>query len=102
MLVAWLHAAIAVAPVSGLVHAGSQLVADRYSYLPGIGFAMVAGGAITAALDAWRRGRLATGMMATIAGVTVAALVTLGRAELAALVVLAQLREPLALGGGRR
>ena len=49
VLVAWLHAAIAVAPVSGLVHAGSQLVADRYSYLPGIGFAVVAGGG-------WHRG----------------------------------------------
>ncbi|MET0485583.1 MAG: hypothetical protein ABW216_07805, partial [Candidatus Rokuibacteriota bacterium] len=56
-LVAWLHAMIAVAPVSGLVHAGSQLVADRYSYLPGIGFAVVAGGGAAWALDAWRRGR---------------------------------------------
>jgi len=77
-LVAWLHAAVAVAPVSGLVHAGSQLVADRYSYLPGIGFAVVAGGGMTAALHAWQRGRLATRMMAALAGVTVAALVTLG------------------------
>ena len=77
-LVAWLHAAVAVAPVSGLVHAGSQLVADRYSYLPGIGFAVVAGGGITAALHAWQRGRLAIRMMAALAGVTVVVLVTLG------------------------
>jgi Flp pilus assembly protein TadD len=78
VLVAWLHAAVAVAPVSGLVHAGSQLVADRYSYLPGIGFAVLAGGVITAALDAWRRGRLAIGAMATLAVATTVALVILG------------------------
>ena len=77
-LVAWLHAAVAVAPVSGLVHAGSQLVADRYSYLPGIGFAVVAGGVITAAADAWRRGRLTAGVTATVAGVATIALVVLG------------------------
>jgi protein O-mannosyl-transferase len=45
-LVAWLHAAVVVAPVSGLVHAGSQLVADRYSYLAGLGFAALAGGGV--------------------------------------------------------
>jgi len=78
LLVAWLHAAVAVAPVSGLVHAGSQLVADRYSYLPGIGFAVVAGGAITAAVDAWRRGRLAVGVTATVATVATIALILFG------------------------
>jgi Flp pilus assembly protein TadD len=77
-LVAWLHAAVAVAPVSGLVHAGSQLVADRYSYLPGIGFAVVAGGGMTAALEAWQRGRLAARTTAALGVVAVAALVTLG------------------------
>jgi len=78
LLVAWLHAAIAVAPVSGLAHAGSQLVADRYSYMPGIGFAVVAGGVVTAALDAWRRGRLAIGVTATLAVVTTVVLVVFG------------------------
>jgi Flp pilus assembly protein TadD len=78
LLVAWLHAAVAVAPVSGLAHAGSQLVADRYSYLPGLGFAVIAGGVITAALDAWRRGRLPVGVTATVAVATTVALVILG------------------------
>jgi Flp pilus assembly protein TadD len=78
VLVAWLHAAVAVAPVSGLVHAGSQLVADRYSYLPGIGFAVVAGGGMTGALDAWQRGRLASRWTAALAAGVVAVLVTLG------------------------
>jgi protein O-mannosyl-transferase len=77
-LVAWLHAMIAVAPVSGLVHAGSQLVADRYSYLPGIGFAVIAGGGVAWALDAWRRGHLAMGPTAAVAAVAATALITLG------------------------
>jgi hypothetical protein len=72
-LVAWLHAMIAVAPVSGLVHAGSQLVADRYSYLPGIGFAVVAGGGVAWGLDGWRRGRLALGSTGALAAVVVSA-----------------------------
>jgi Flp pilus assembly protein TadD len=33
-------------PISGVVHAGFQLAHDRYSYLSGLGFALVAGGAI--------------------------------------------------------
>jgi Flp pilus assembly protein TadD len=78
LLVAWLHAMIAVAPVSGLAHAGSQLVADRYSYLPGIGFAVVAGGGVAWGLDAWRRGRLAIGPTAALAAVVMSALITLG------------------------
>jgi Flp pilus assembly protein TadD len=77
-LVAWLHAMIAVAPVSGLVHAGSQLVADRYSYLPGIGFAVVAGAGVAWGLDAWRRGRLAIGPTAALAALVMSALITLG------------------------
>jgi len=73
-LVAWLHAAVAVAPVSGLVHAGSQLVADRYSYLPGIGFAVLAGGGVSWALAARQRGALSRGVAATAGLATVGAL----------------------------
>ena len=68
----------------------------------GIGFAVVAGGGMTAALHAWQRGRLASRMMAALAGVTVAALVTLGALSWQHSWYSAQLREPLALGGGRR
>ena len=73
-LVAWLHAAVAVAPVSGIAHAGSQLVADRYSYLAGLGFAALAGGGVARAIEAWQRGRL--GLRAVVA-VTVAGLLVL-------------------------
>lgn len=76
-LVAWLHAAVAVAPVSGIVHAGSQLVADRYSYLPGVGFAVLGGGAVAWAFEAWRRGRLADRTAAIVAATATAALAIL-------------------------
>jgi len=42
-LTAWAHSAIVLAPISGVVHSGNQLVADRYSYLSGLGFAVLAG-----------------------------------------------------------
>src|SRR4029453_15169499 len=35
---------IVLVPISGVVHSGSQLTADRYSYLSSLGFA-IAGGA---------------------------------------------------------
>ena len=45
-LAVWLSSAIVLAPISGLVHSGSQLAADRYSYLSGLGFAVLAGAAV--------------------------------------------------------
>ena len=44
--IAWLCYAIAIAPVSGLVQAGSQLVADRYTHLACMPFALLFGGAL--------------------------------------------------------
>lgn len=43
--------AVAVAPVLGFAQSGPQLVADRYSYLPCLGFAILGG----AGLYLWRR-----------------------------------------------
>jgi Flp pilus assembly protein TadD len=76
-LTAWLHAAVAVAPVSGLVHAGTQLVASRYTYLPGIGFAVLAGGALAWVLESRRRGVLSPGVTAAAVVGTAGALVLL-------------------------
>jgi protein O-mannosyl-transferase len=46
-LAAWAYSAIVLLPVSGFVHSGNQLAADRYSYLSGFGFALLAGGGLT-------------------------------------------------------
>jgi tetratricopeptide (TPR) repeat protein len=57
-LAAWIHSAAVVAPVSGIAHSGTQLVSDRYSYLAGLGFALIAGYAVAWAGRLRRQGRL--------------------------------------------
>ncbi len=57
-LAAWAYSALFVLPVSGVVHAGFQLAHDRYSYLSGLGFALLSGGAIAWLLRAYRERRL--------------------------------------------
>lgn len=71
LLAAWVYAGLMVLPVSGLVvHAGPQLVADRYSYLAGLGWAVLAGGALRrwGAADA---ARVHTGRRAAVVGVLI-------------------------------
>jgi protein O-mannosyl-transferase len=55
-LAAWAYSAVLVLPVTGaVVHAGVQLVSDRYTYLSGLSFALLAGGALTWLLRERRR-----------------------------------------------
>jgi len=75
-LAAWTHSAIVIAPVSGLLHAGHQLASDRWSYLSGLGFALLAGGGIAWTIAQWERGRLGGRVMALVAAGT--ALAVLG------------------------
>jgi len=56
-LAAWAYSALMILPVSGFVHAGSQLVHDRYSYLSGLGFALLAGAGVLGVLRLRQRGR---------------------------------------------
>ncbi len=57
-LAAWVYSALLVLPVSGAVHAGYQLAHDRYSYLSGLGFALLVGGAVVWVMRAGARGVL--------------------------------------------
>ena len=57
-LASWLHMAFVVAPVSGLIHSGIQLGADRYSYQADLGFALLVGYGLTWALVARESGRI--------------------------------------------
>lgn len=80
-LVAWLHSIIVLAPVSGVAHAGYQLAHDRYSYLSGLGFALLAGAGVTWVARARAAGRVgrplgaivAAGVLAALAGTAAAA-----------------------------
>jgi tetratricopeptide (TPR) repeat protein len=62
--------ALILLPVSGLAQSGAQLVADRYSYLACLPWAMLAGGAYLAAS---RRRRVATAVAAVVAAGALAA-----------------------------
>ena len=68
-LAAWTASVVMLLPISGAVHSGHQLAHDRYSYLSGLGLALVAGGGLARLLDARARGRI---------GAVIARSVTLG------------------------
>lgn len=47
LVAVWAFYALSIAPVSGLVQIGPQIAADRYSYLPCLGFALLYGWAVS-------------------------------------------------------
>ena len=57
-LTAWTASITMLLPISGIVHSGQQLAHDRYSYLSGLGFALLAGGGFAWLLDSQARGRV--------------------------------------------
>ena len=75
-LTAWVQSLIVLLPVSGLAHTGYQLAHDRYSYLSGLGLALLLGGALawTLGLRAARR----VGWPVAAAVTAAAALVVVG------------------------
>jgi protein O-mannosyl-transferase len=75
---AWLQSVIVLAPVSGIAHAGHQLAHDRYSYLSGLGFAVLAGAGVTWLSQQRARGRVSRWVFAAGVATVVLALVGLG------------------------
>jgi tetratricopeptide (TPR) repeat protein len=57
-----------VLPVSGLVHVGPQIAADRYTYLPCLGLALLAGGAYIRSRMALRGHGTSGGLLDVAAG----------------------------------
>jgi tetratricopeptide (TPR) repeat protein len=66
--VGWLWFLGTLVPVIGLVQVGAQAMADRYTYVPGIGLAVAVAWGGHHLLGAWRRGRplLAAGAAALV------------------------------------
>jgi protein O-mannosyl-transferase len=67
-LAAWVYYAIALGPVIGIVHSGYQLTCDRYSYLPGIGFALIIGAAAGAVFRGGAAGVLRPPLVKAVIG----------------------------------
>jgi len=66
-LAVWAYYAIALGPVIGIIHSGHQLTNDRYSYLPGLGFALLVGAAAGAAAQAGMAGTLRPALAKAVA-----------------------------------
>jgi protein O-mannosyl-transferase len=61
-LAAWIFSVLMLAPTSAVVRQGADLAPDRYSYLSGMGFAILVGGAVLGVVRLVRSGTL-TGAM---------------------------------------
>jgi Flp pilus assembly protein TadD len=70
-LAVWVYYAIALGPVIGIVHSGHQLTNDRYSYLPGMGFALLVGAAAGAVVRAGAAGVLRPPLVKAVLGLLV-------------------------------
>jgi len=77
-LAAWIHSAITIAPVSGVVHAGAPLAADRFAYLSGLGFALLAGAAAAWVVRRRHTGQLGAPVQAAVAAAAAIAVAGLG------------------------
>ncbi len=71
LLAVWTCYVVMLLPVAGIFHNGHQIAADRYSYLPGVGWALLAGGAVVIASRGLRRARSGRRALAALAGVLV-------------------------------
>jgi tetratricopeptide (TPR) repeat protein len=79
-LAAWAYSALMILPLSGVVHIGHQLVQDRWSYLSGMGFNLLAGGGIAWLIDARARGRVSALIARSVTAGAAAALLFLAAA----------------------
>jgi protein O-mannosyl-transferase len=77
-LAAWTFSALMLAPISAAVRRGVDLAPDRYSYLAGLGFVLLLGGALLEGARLIRRGALSRRVAWAVAGPATAALVGLG------------------------
>ncbi len=70
-LAVWTCYVVMLLPVAGIFHNGYQIAADRYTYVPGVGWALLGGGAVVAASRGLRRAGSGRPGVAALAGVLV-------------------------------
>jgi protein O-mannosyl-transferase len=63
-LAIWTFYLVMLAPVTGIVHTGNHLGADRNTYVPCMGFALLVGALAVTVVRAWQRGVLRTPIVA--------------------------------------
>ena len=73
-VVGWLWYLVTLLPVIGLVQAGSQAMADRYTYIPLVGLFFLIAWAVPSLMEGWRHQRVVLAISTTILllGLTVA------------------------------
>lgn len=77
-LAAWACYVILLLPVLGIAQSGPQIVADRYSYLACLGWAMLAGAAMLHGWRLWINGRIGPRLFISAAGLGALILIGLG------------------------
>ena len=77
-LVAWVFSVLMLAPTTAALRQGVDLAPDRYSYLAGAGYAMLAGGASIAMIRLVRHGGFSRATAGLLAVCTLAGLAGLG------------------------
>ena len=77
-LAVWVCYLALLAPTLGVVRYGPQIAADRYTYLPSLGWAMLAGAAALYGWTAWEDRRIGLTAAGLLAGGTIAILIVLG------------------------
>src|SRR5256712_4597327 len=75
---AWLAYIVVLLPVLGIVQSGPQIAADRYTYLAGLGWAILAGAGLLSCWRSSRRSKTGTPITWPIAGVAICAVAGLG------------------------
>ena len=76
-LMAWIFYAVSLIPVGGLLQNGPQIAADRYTYLPILGFTVMVGAGLARACARWRAGVMETSRAWALGAASVAVTVTL-------------------------
>jgi len=79
-LAAWAASVLMLLPISGAVHSGHQLAHDRYSYLSGLGLALLFGGGLTWLLGARAQGRVSPTIARAVTAGAALVVVALGAA----------------------